>query len=72
MESAGIASGLHDGPSALYKRPEEVAKTAVEGLENGRRVVVPGVANWLGTVVGHHTPNAVALPVLDRFYRVAE
>jgi short-subunit dehydrogenase len=71
-EVAGISPGLQDGPRIVWKSPEEVAKNAVDGVAKGRRVVVPGLANRLGTVAGHLTPRSVALPLLDRFYPVGK
>jgi short-subunit dehydrogenase len=70
--AAGIDPGLQDGPRVVYKDPGEVAKTAVDALEKGRRVVVPGLANRIGTLAGHFTPRSVALPLLDRFYPVGK
>jgi short-subunit dehydrogenase len=70
--AAGIDPQLNDGPRVVYKEPADVAKTAVEGLESGRRVVVPGIANRLGTLAGHYTPRSVAIPLLDRFYPVGK
>ena len=49
-----------------------MAKIAVEGLEKGRRVVIPGLANRLGTMAGHYTPRSVAIPLLDKFYPVGK
>jgi short-subunit dehydrogenase len=71
-ETAGISSELFDGPGLVYKRPDEVAKTAVEGMDKGRRVVVPGLANRLGTAFGYYSPKSVALPLLNRFYPVGK
>jgi short-subunit dehydrogenase len=71
-EHAGISAELMDGPSVVYKSPEDVARAAVEALDSGRRVVVPGIANRVGTLLGHLTPRSVALPLLDRFYPVGK
>ena len=72
METAGIAAELRNGPSIVYKSPAEVAKSAVEAVEKGRRVVVPGAANRIGSMLGHYTPNPVALKLIDRFYPVGK
>jgi len=71
-EAAGISPELHEGPRVVYKPPDEVARTAIEALAKGRRLVVPGLANKLGTVFGHYTPRSVAIPLLDRFYPVGK
>src|SRR3954453_1333110 len=72
VETAGISPDLQEGPKIVYKDPDEVARTAVEGMAKGRRLVVPGLANKLGTVAGHYTPRSVALPLLDKFYPVGK
>ena len=71
-ETAGISPGLMEGPKVVFKDPDAVARIAVEGMEKGRRVIVPGIANKLGTMAGHYTPRSVALPLLDRFYPVGK
>ncbi|MFL5885872.1 MAG: SDR family NAD(P)-dependent oxidoreductase [Thermoleophilaceae bacterium] len=71
-ETAGISSELFDGPGALYKQPGDVARTAVDGMDHGRRIVVPGLANRLGTMFGYYSPKSVALPLLNRFYPVGK
>ena len=70
--AAGISPKLQEGPRVVFKEPEEVARTAVDALAKGRRVVVPGIANRLGTLAGHYTPRSVAIPLLDRFYPVGK
>src|SRR5215218_1830600 len=45
MESAGIDDAAAGLPGPFWTEPEEVAEHALEGLERGRRVVVPGVLN---------------------------
>ena len=72
VATAGISPELQEGPGIVYKDAAEVAEAAVEGMAKGRRVVVPGIANRLGTVAGHLTPHSVALPLLDRFYPVGK
>src|SRR3954454_5702921 len=71
-ETAGISTALQEGPKIVYKDPDEVARPAVEGMAKGRRLVVPGLANKLGTLAGHYTPRSVALPLLDKFYPVGK
>jgi uncharacterized protein len=72
VETAGISPDLREGPKIVYKDPDEVARTAVEGMAKGRRLVVPGLANKLGTVAGHYMPRSVALPLLDKFWPVGK
>jgi short-subunit dehydrogenase len=47
---------------------EECAKAGVKGLERGKRVVVPGMANRVGTLAGQHAPRSVLLAAARRFY----
>jgi len=51
-------------PRVLWVPAPAVARAAVEGLDRDRSVVVPGLANRLGAVAGHLTPNSVVLPLL--------
>jgi uncharacterized protein len=71
-ETAGISADLHEGPRVVYKPPDEVARAAIDAMAKGRRVVVPGLANRIGTMFGHLTPRSVAIPLLDRFYPVGK
>jgi uncharacterized protein len=64
-EFAGIIEGM---PSAYFVDPARVARMAVDGLESGRRTVVPGVLNKTNAVVGRHTPRGVFLPLARRFW----
>jgi short-subunit dehydrogenase len=70
-DTAGIDDGLFEVPGAA-KSPEQVAKTAVNAMEKGRRVAVPGLANRLGALAGQYTPRSIVLPLLGRFYPVGK
>ena len=63
------ASDAHDFssnmPKPLWRSPEQVAAAAVEGLERGKRVVVPGVPNRLLGTIGRLSPRAVVVRVMD-------
>jgi short-subunit dehydrogenase len=67
-EIAGIAQLESSTPSFLWATAESVAEAGVEGLESGRRVVVPGGVNRLGAIAGHHVPRALFLRAAGRFY----
>jgi short-subunit dehydrogenase len=45
---------------------EAVAEAALEGLERGRAVVVPGIANHLGALGARFAPRSLLLPILAR------
>jgi short-subunit dehydrogenase len=64
---AGIIEGL---PSALFVDPARVAREAIDGLEQGRRTVIPGVLNKVNAISGRHTPRGVFLPLARRFWPV--
>jgi short-subunit dehydrogenase len=64
-EFAGIIEGL---PNALYVDPARVAREAIDGLEQGRRTVVPGALNKVNAVSGRYTPRGVFLPLARRFW----
>jgi uncharacterized protein len=64
-EFEGIIDGL---PSALFIEPERVAREALDGLEHGRRSVVPGALNKFNAVSGRYTPRGAFLPLARRFW----
>jgi short-subunit dehydrogenase len=55
-------------PDFVWMSAEDCARAALKGLERGKRVVVPGVANRLGTLAGQHAPRSVLLAATRRFY----
>jgi len=57
-------------PGFAWVSSQECARQAVEGLVRNKRVVVPGLAMRAMTVAGQHTPRAVLLPLMKRFYPV--
>ena len=67
-ESAGITDEEASGslPKIMWVSPEKVAAAAVEGMEKGKGVVIPGVANKVGAAGGYFTPRRVLLPLLAR------
>ena len=55
-------------PDFIWMSAEDCARAAVNGLERGKRVVVPGVANRVGTLAGQHAPRSLLLAAARRFY----
>ena len=51
-------------PSVMWVESAEVAKAAVEGLDKGRMVVIPGAANRVAAAMAQVTPRTLLLPVL--------
>jgi len=64
-EFAGIIEGM---PSAYFVDPDRVAREAIDGLEQGRRTVIPGALNKVNAVSGRHAPRGVFLPLARRFW----
>ncbi len=69
-ENAGIDSNWEGIPSFVLTTPEYNAAAGVEGMEKGKRVVVPGVVNTASAAAGHYTPRSVVLGLVRRFYPV--
>lgn len=69
IAGAGEAEGQLPGP--FWTSVEQVASDAVEGLEKGKRVVVPGLLNRAGALGGQHMPRAAILPLANRIRRAA-
>jgi len=68
---AGGFGGADDRiPSFLWLEAPSVARAAVNGLEQGDRVVVPGPVNQVAALYGQHLPRSVLLPLARRFWPV--
>jgi short-subunit dehydrogenase len=67
-EAAGFTEDETDGalPAFMWETAEDVAKAAVEGMEKGRRVVIPGAANVVGAYAGRIAPKSLLVPILAR------
>jgi short-subunit dehydrogenase len=63
------ASGAHEFaaglPKPLWRTADQVAEAAIEGLERGRRVVIPGAANRALSTVGRVVPRTAVMRVMD-------
>src|SRR3954451_22712493 len=63
------ASGAHDFasglPKPLWRTPAQVAGAGIEGLERGRRVVVPGTPNRVLATIGRLSPRPIVVRVMD-------
>lgn len=70
-EAAGVGEAHEKVPGFIWTDVEDVAREAVEGAEKGHRVVVPGLMNRAGALLGQHTPRALVLPVAKRAWRQA-
>lgn len=63
-EIAGEAGMEKTMPRIAWVPADAVARTAVRGLEAGRRVVVPGRAIRAAMQCSHYVPNALKLPAV--------
>ena len=70
FESAGMEGADALAPPSLWASPADAARSGVEGMEDGRRLVVAGAANRLGALGGRLAPRSVLLPVMRRFYPI--
>ncbi len=53
-------------PAVLWKSPADVARMAVDGLADGRSMIVPGWANRAAAVLYRLAPRRLLLPLLAR------
>jgi short-subunit dehydrogenase len=71
-EVAGIAKIDSIGGKFLWVSAERVARAGIEGMDRGKRIVIPGFVAQAQTLGGRYTPRAVLLPVLKQlFTRIA-
>jgi short-subunit dehydrogenase len=69
-EAGGFGGDDERIPERLWLESEKVAADAVRGLENGDRVVVPGLRNQVLALYGQHLPRSLLLPLLRYVYPV--
>ena len=50
----------------MWVSAADVAKAAVEGMDKGTLVVIPGFANRAGAAFAHLMPKRVLLPILAK------
>lgn len=68
----GEAAGIPDEeaekslPKFMWKEADDVARTAIDGLAAGKRVIVPGTGNRIAAVVNHHLPRRLLLSMVAR------
>jgi short-subunit dehydrogenase len=67
-ERAGFAA--HDAedalPSFLWVDAAKVAQVALDGMDAGRLVVIPGAANRTGSVLAQLVPRSWLVPMLAK------
>jgi short-subunit dehydrogenase len=65
-EAAGMSEFADAGPGFLWASSAEVARVAVDGMDKGKRVVVPRAAERAMGLMGRYAPRTVMLPVMQR------
>ena len=65
-ERAGFSKAEAEAslPSVMWLDAATVAKAAVEGMDKGRMVVIPGAVNRAAAAVAQVTPRTLLLPIL--------
>ena len=65
-EAAGISDEEAENslPKFMWQEADAVAKSAVDGLSKGKGVIVPGVPNRIASVINHHLPRRLLLPLV--------
>ncbi|MCW2786033.1 MAG: ydfG 1 [Marmoricola sp.] len=53
-------------PAFMWIAADEVARTALDGLERGKLVVIPGVGNKVGAAFAKITPKRILIPILTK------
>lgn len=69
----GEAAGFTDDqmgtvPSFMWVSSSEVARAAVDGMEKGRAVVIPGAANRVSAAAGYMTPKRILVEAMARMH----
>jgi uncharacterized protein len=68
QEASGLTADEFEGsvPSFMFLGTEAVARAAITGLERGRGVVIPGLANRVGAHIGHMAPRELVVPIVAK------
>lgn len=66
-ETSGVGHVESASPGFLFASADDVARAAVEGMEDGKRVVMPRAADAVQGALGRYTPRTVLLPIVRRF-----
>jgi short-subunit dehydrogenase len=67
-QRAGLEDAFDSVPAFARVSSADCARLALDGLAKNKRVVAPGLAIRAVGVAGRHTPRAVLLPLMKRFY----
>lgn len=70
VEVAEMEDAAAEAPGFLWISSAACAKTGVEGLERGHRVVVPHLPIRAAGILSRYMPHSMLLPLMRRFYPV--
>ncbi len=68
VDASGLGEEANSVPGFLWSTAEDVAAAAIDGLDRGKRVVIPGAPNRVSALLGQVSPRSVLLPLLDRIH----
>jgi short-subunit dehydrogenase len=66
-DAAGIDDAAEGLPGIFWTESDQVAEDAVDGLERGKRLVIPGSINRVTAIGGQHAPRGLLLRLGGRF-----
>jgi len=66
FKASEITGGTARSPQWAMLSAQEVARAAVEGMERGRRTVIPGRVHAAGALAGRLLPRGLLLPLIRR------
>jgi short-subunit dehydrogenase len=69
-EMGGFGGADDKIPDFVWLDADKVAEDAIDGMEKGERVVVPGALNQLAAFSGHYLPRSMLLPIVRRVWPV--
>jgi uncharacterized protein len=69
-ESGGFGGADDRIPDRLWLESDKVAADAVNAMENGDRITVPGTRNQIAALYGQHLPRFLLLPLVRRIWPV--
>jgi short-subunit dehydrogenase len=68
VEVANLEGAEDSLPGIFWSDAEQVAQAGIQGLERGKRVVIPGVLNRAGALGGQHAPRSLILRMASRVH----
>ena len=71
-ESGGFGGADDRIPARFWLEPDKVAADALDALENGDRITVPGMRNQILALYGQHMPRFLLLPLVRHLYPVGD